>query len=108
MRAIQTERAKQALWMWAENNPNLLLQWFKNDPASLLEVVESKVHQSFNQKTLLEERGVPSDIAQEMAMQMLMPDEIPDEWQEVEVTEQQMKKILNRLKTLAKTIPESF
>lgn len=106
MRAIQTERAKQALWMWAENNPNLLLQWFKNDPTSLLEVVEHKVHWSFDQQVLLEKQGVSSDIAQEMAMQLLMPDEVPDEWSEIEVTEQQIKKILNRLKALSKTIPE--
>ena len=102
MRAIQTPWAETALWMAAEQSPNLLRKWAQEKPSDLLELIEDKVVKATRWKEVAVFNGADEMGSKELMIEMMAPFSPATEPNQVQITEQEMEEIQNILLSLIK------
>jgi hypothetical protein len=100
MRAIQTDWADSALWMAAEQSPNLLRKWAAEKPNDLLKLIEDKITKAVSWETLAIKNGMDQAQAREAMLELLAPFCPAMEPDQKQITESEMEAIQNKLLAL--------
>lgn len=102
MRAIETPYALMALQAMAEYLPARLLRMDKEEPKELLKLIEHKVEMATDWKQTAMAKGGTDDGTTEVMYDLLNPSYMPEEPEEIDISDEQVQQIQQRLIRLAK------